>query len=161
MLVAMENLKTNFGVGIDEDTALFLNDDRGIVYGTNHVFIVDTRLATHSLNSQHFNITGAVINVLSEGDKFNFKFNSLETTRPKIRVPQYKSGIDSNNIFGEYEATNLITHLVDQETNMNNGYSDIDHPGFHFQFSKDQFTSGYFSNNQYTVEKVKMDILDY
>ena len=160
MLVAMNALGTNIGIGVDENTAFFMDDNHGVVYGASSVFIVDTNYAVVSAKSNHFNVTDAIVNVLNEGDRFNFITNTLQTIRSKIQKPQFQIGIESNDIYSPYEATKLITHLIDQIPSANYGFGDIAHPGFRFEFIKDKFTNGYFSNNKYTAEKVKMNILD-
>jgi len=161
MVVAMNALKTNIGIGVDENTAFFMDDNHGVVYGASSVIIVDTSFAVVSTDSSHFNVNEAIVNILNEGDKYNFITNSLQTTRAKIQNPQFQTGIESADIYAPYEATRLITHLIDQVPNVNYGFGDIAHPGFRFEFIKDRFTSGYFSNNKYTAEKVIMNILDY
>jgi cyanophycinase len=161
MVVAMNALGTNIGIGVDENTAFFMDDNHGVVYGASSVFIVDTSYAIITNKSNHFNITGALVNVLNVGDKFNFNTNSLVTFRPKIKKPQYQTSTDSSKIYAPYEATKLISHLIDQVPNKNNGFGDKSHPGFHYEFIKDRFTCGYYLDNEYTAEKVKMNIMAY
>ena len=86
---------------------------------------------------------------LTEGDKYDFKTKTVTSSKTLITNPQYKNSTDSEDIFGEYEASTLLTRLVDQTALFNRGRSVIpenypeDAPIFELTFSKNAQTKGY------------------
>lgn len=61
-----------WGIGIDENTAIVVNNDTIDIVGYNGVYIVDLTYARNiSNNSQYFNIQNVSVNYLTKEDKFN------------------------------------------------------------------------------------------
>jgi cyanophycinase len=161
MIVAMKSLEASDAVGVDENTALYIQDDVGTVYGANGVFIADSTAAQFSATSQRMNVTGVRMNILTDGDSYNFKTKIVSSSKAPIERAYVLGSKSSNNIFGSYVSTKLMTHLTIQTGDVNHGYSDKDRPGFEYRFSKDNKTSGHYSMGQYTVKNVIMDILNF
>ncbi len=158
MIVAMTELKTNLGIGVDENTAVYLTDDTAYVYGQNGITFADGRIAKQYQDSKHFKTSNVRINVLTEGDQFNLKTLQVISNKTKITNPTYAGNLNSDNIFGAYQSQKLMNRLVHQIDDVNIGRSIQNGPGFEFQFKKDEASKGYFDNDKYTVENVIMDI---
>jgi len=77
LLTAVAQEPERLGVGIDEDTAIVYYGNGEIeVIGTGQVFVVDGAQATASgmdqaPRSRPFTLSGVVLHVLTEGDRFN------------------------------------------------------------------------------------------
>lgn len=160
MITAMKNISVEFGIGADENTAIYLNEDEAQVFGEHSVFIADNSTAQYQNQTGHMNVKGIVINLLTDGDRYNFKTRTLISTKPKILTPQYKGNLNDFDILNAYNSTKLITHLINQTENANHGFSEKKTPGVHYVFRKDQKTQGFYDQNSYSAEKVIMDILD-
>jgi cyanophycinase len=160
MIVAMKNLKTTTGIGVDENTALSIHDDIATVYGEHGVFLADSSKAFFSATTKHLNETGVRVSILTNGDSYNFKNKKIHSTKKRILKPQFSGSVESHNLFGSYLSTELMTHLIDQSGNTNLGISDPARPGFKYIFRKDKKSFGNLSNGQYTVQNIIIDILD-
>lgn len=156
LIPALRDTHKQIGVGVDENTAFFIKDRVGTVYGKNGVFIVDNRYANYQ-SSSYFAGKNFRVNYLSMGDSYNFTTLKAVSNKSLIKIPRYNGYKDSNNIIGAYETTNLLTRLVDQTSGINFGYTKTpsDYPSnthvFKFKFTKDAKTAGYYGDNRYTV----------
>lgn len=163
LIPALHNTNKEIGVGIDEDTALFIKNGAAKVYGAHGVFIVDNRNATY-LSNNYFAGKGFRVSYLTDGDQYTFANSTVISSKPLIKSPAYSGHKDSTNITRAYETTNLITRLLDQTDKDNIAYTKApsdyprDTPKFKFYFSKDGQTKGYFSNQQYTINNALLDI---
>lgn len=163
LIPALYSTNKNLGVGVDENTAFFIQDNTATVYGQRGVFIADKTLAKKTDN-KYFGVSGVRISYLSSGDKYDFTDNAVISNKQKITSPTYSSYKDSSDITKSYETTNLLTRLVDQTGGYNKGKTKApsDYPSstvsFSIIFDKDTQTTGYYGNNQYTVSKAIVDI---
>ena len=161
MIMAMKSDEAYLAIGVDENTAIYIDGDKARVLGENSVFIADQSEANFPKSLEnHFNTQNIRLSLLTAGDQYNLVTKKLISSKPKISTPQYNGKIESQDMLGPYVATILLTHLVDQTENMNDGTSDFSQPGFYFQFRKDALTEGYHNQNAYTVENALLDILD-
>ena len=83
---------SSYGLGIDEDTALLLEDEVGTILGTNGAYFMDLTKATDhqkSSSDKSIEIDNIIVHYLTEGDSFNFK------TRD-ITFANYKTSISGN-----------------------------------------------------------------
>ncbi|MBX9598704.1 MAG: cyanophycinase [Burkholderiales bacterium] len=163
LIPALHNTSKQIGAGVDEDTAFFIKDGVGTVYGTHGVFIVDNRNASYS-SANYFAGKNFRVSYLTKGDEFIFDNSTVVSTKKQISKPYYSGHKDSNNITASYETTTLITRLVDQLDNDNIGYtkapSDYPRttPKFKLYFYKDSQTKGYYTDDFYTVSNALLDI---
>jgi cyanophycinase len=158
----MSELKIKVGLGIDENTSFFYENGQGKVFGQHGVTIFDISDAV-KLQSKFFQFTNIKVHYLTEGDRYDFKSNTITTSKPLITTPQFKSNTDSENIFGPNESSLLLTRLVDQTAVLNRGKSTVpngypeDAPVFEITFSKNAQTKGYRRGDAYTVVNAVMD----
>jgi cyanophycinase len=83
LLAAVARFPHDLGVGIDEDTALVVDDDRFEVIGSGAVTIVDAGEATSIFVPEDegpIALTGAKIHVLPAGYRFDMRARSPEVT---------------------------------------------------------------------------------
>lgn len=167
-LVAMKSLGTTQGICVDEDTAIFLDDDVGTVYGTNGVTIADTSNAVF-LQDAHFKVQGAKLTYLTSGDSFNFETGNVVSAKKLITMPYYDTEYQSENILALNEITKSITHVVDsavpyilgkapapiRKTGTSYGF---EAQTFNFRFYRGEQTMGYFTDGAYTAVGVLIDI---
>ena len=163
LIPALQSTSKQIGVGVDEDTALFIKDGSGTVYGSHGVFIVDNRNATYSSGS-YFAGKNFRVSYLTVGDKYSFTNYGVSSNKSLISKTSYSGHKDSTDITSSYETTSLVTRLVDQTDVDNVGYTKAPSdypkstPKFRFYFSKDSQTKGYKTNQLYTVSDALLDI---
>jgi cyanophycinase len=69
---------TNLSFGVDEDSAIVLQNDTFEVVGYNGVFIYDISEATSSKNqSKYWNLANSKVSYLTTGDKYDFRSNKV------------------------------------------------------------------------------------
>lgn len=71
--------------------------------------------------SPYFTASGIKGSYLTAGDSYNFKTNTVVSTKPKITSPAFNESTDSKNILGPYQASLLATRLVNQKAVYNSG----------------------------------------
>lgn len=160
MIVAMKQINAPTGIGSDENTAIFINGDEAQIFGEHSIFIADSSHSHFLRHSNHMNVKGISLSLLSDGDHYNLKTHQLTSSKPLITKPHYKGHLNNYDIFNSYSSTQLITRLIDQSGLVNQGFSDKSAPGFHYIFKKNKKTRGYFDQFAYTADHVMMDILD-
>ena len=77
------------------------------------------------LSGKYFRMQNVKVHYLTEGDKYEFKSKTITSSKPPITTPQFKNSTDSDDIFDSYEASLLLTRLVDQTAVYNRGRSVI------------------------------------
>jgi len=132
------------------------------VYGSNGVTIFDLSESV-KYQSKYFQLKNVKVHYLTEGDSYNLLTKAVFSTKPPILVPQYKEGIDSNDILGEYDGSLLLTRLVDQIPISNRGLSKVpdgfpqNSPIFEIIFRRSAQTKGYKLEDKYTVVNAYLD----
>jgi hypothetical protein len=113
MVALMWSLKTSaYGLGIDEDTALLLQDEVGHILGTNGAYFFDmTKAKAHessdvsylrhstSTDNEVIEVDDIILHYLTEGDSFNFE------TR-EITFAEYKTPLAGKERYNELLPTN-------------------------------------------------------
>jgi cyanophycinase len=159
----MKQLNKTYAFGVDEDTALFLDNNEGRVYGTNGVFFVDVSNATFP-KTEYFTAKGVRVSYMSQGDRFSLNGNVITSSKPEITTPYYTNYTDSADIAAAYECTKLLTRLVDQKAQTNYGRTKVpsgypsNAPRFELAFTKDSQTKGYYLNKKYTAVQAIINI---
>jgi cyanophycinase len=167
-LAAMKSLEATQGICVDEDTAIFLDDNVGTVYGSNGVTIADTSTAIFS-EGTHFTVSGAKLTYLTSGDHFDFHTKSATSSKTLITIPYYDTEYQSDNILGSNEITKSITHVVDSAAPyiLGKAPAPVRKSGtsygqeaqtFSFKFYRNEQTTGYFRDGAYTAVDVLIDI---
>ncbi|HNV68577.1 MAG TPA: cyanophycinase [Candidatus Ozemobacteraceae bacterium] len=85
LLVGLRDLGLRWGIGVDENTALFLQNGRGVVHGERGVFIVDTASATFSLPGEPFQARQVRVSLLTQGDIWQTTTGTIETSKPVVQ----------------------------------------------------------------------------
>ncbi len=158
----MIQTKKQYGVGIDESTAIYYNNGQGTVYGKSCALIIDLAGAI-KISKQYFAINNTTISYLTSGDIYNFNTKKIipHSSKKLITKPTYEGFLDSIDIFGDNEVTKLLTRLGDQSESTNigrslipNGYP-VNAPIFKLSFMKTSLMSSYWSESQkkYTIAK--------
>lgn len=75
--------------------------------------------------SKYFQMKNVKVHYLTEGDRYDFKKKIVTSSKPLITNPQFKNATDSEDIFGEYEGSLLLTRLIDQSAVLNRGRASI------------------------------------
>lgn len=168
-LAAMKSLEATQGICVDEDTAIFLDDNVGTVYGSNGVTIADTSTAVFS-EGAHFKVSGAKLTYLTSGDSFDFRTKVATSSKALITMPYYdETEYQSDNILGSNEITKSITHVVDSAAPyiLGKAPAPVRKSGtsygqeaqtFSFKFYRNEQTTGYFRDGAYTAVDVLIDI---
>ena len=168
MLPALRSLGYTLGIGVDEDTAFYVDGDVGTVYGSHSVFVVDTRSA-HFPTGSHFRITGAAVSLLTSGDRYNLRTQLASSSKPPLGRPYYRRAYDSDDVFAAYEITASITRTVDTLARVCRGSAVVpsyatgprypdDAPLVNLRFYRGSATQGFYGGGRYTALKVLVDI---
>lgn len=159
MAVAMRELNNRIAIGVDENSAITIENGIGKVYGEYGVLILDGSDALYHDDS-YYKATGLKAYSLSSQDSIDFATMSITSSKQEIDSPYYSSAYDSREIFYQDEAFKVMERLVDSDSSLAIGKSKDRKPQFQFRFSKNPYTKGYWSNNKYTVDNLDLDI-DY
>jgi cyanophycinase len=158
LFVAQRDLGHAFGVGVDENTAFYVNGSLGRVYGQRGVFIADAGDTSYG-NGRYFSASNLRLSYLTSGDTYHFGNRSVYSAKASITRPRYKQIRDSSDIFGPYETTTTLTRVVDtQNVSVLYGDSYDRNPTFTLRFSQTDRTRGYVINGQYTVDQARVDV---
>lgn len=156
------DFKQKFGFGVDENTSLYYDNGIGTVYGWNGVTFCDLEHVVYTPQS-YFTIQNVTVHYLTEGDKFDFKNNKVISNKSIINSPAYNNPTDSNDIIGAYEASLLMTRVVDQKSLYNLGKTKTPSgfpkgtPVFELKFYRNSNTRGYYGGKKYTAENIVVD----
>ena len=160
---ALRDTNKSFGIGVDENTAVYLNNGAGYVYGQNGAWIVSNKNATYDTNT-YFQVQNIHLWVLTSGDSINLSTFAVSSSKELITTPKYNSSVNSTHVIDGYEMTKLVTRLVDQTEDENRGVSKTpsgypkETPLFEFRFVKVEGSRGYFGHGNYTVERISVSV---
>lgn len=171
LIVACFEKKTNYGFGIDEDTAMVVKKDEVQAIGESGIMMVDISNAKRDLKSHTLKASNIKINYMEKGDKFNLKTKEITPNKLKEETTGYEyydgNSLDTN-IFGLDSIKNVITYdLVDNTSDKAVGISfdmeeDMKGSGVQLTFRKAKDTKGYYGKingkESYTVANVYLDI---
>ena len=163
LAVAMKQSGTALGLGVDEDSALYINNGTAKVLGRYGVWVMDASNATFS-DEPYFTVNGIRISYLSENDTYSFEDRAVTSSKLEITVPQ-GSAYESNSVFSVDEAFRSITTLVHSLSAAESvGYSRESGPKARVRFYKGLgpggTSRGHYSpeSGLYTVVDLLMDI---
>jgi cyanophycinase len=149
------------GIGLDEDTALFVKGSVGRVHGKGGVFIADASQATFG-KGPHFSVKGMRIHYLRAGDEFDFASRKIVSKKPLTGTkPDALSAYSSSDLLRKYEMTKLIESLVETGAAKTTGATYESSPRFTFSLSRDVKTRAFLDDEgQVAIESLKLDV-DY
>lgn len=141
---------TNLSFGVDEDSAIVLENDTFEVAGYNGVFIYDISEAISSdSQSKYWNLANVKVSYLTTGDKYDFRTNTVTFASWKKDIKdnerhdkpmEPKKDIfcwNTNEIF-----TNVTTNLFDSKETKTYGLSYQSNPEFRVDFEKREDSRG-------------------
>lgn len=179
-LVAMQKHGFRYGIGVDEDSAVVVQDDEARVIGYRGAIVMDLSEATSDDDLEHFNLKNAKLTYLDRGDSINLE--TLEVTpspekaadrkvdprAPDFR-PMFRHRVFSNDILGNTAVLDVMCRLLDNRNDEAIGLAfdgaaarqgPVD--GFEFRFYRADDTVGWetesFGGDDYTVVNIHLDI---
>lgn len=176
MLPVMWQKKIPLGLGIDENSAMIIRQQRYVeVLGYTGAILMDLRQASSDRQQAHFNLTNARISYLAAGDQYDLQEHKLTPASDKIALdpgkPYHQSPIFYGDILANSVVKDLLFQLIDSAQQQARGIcfgnptsaaSDLPELGFAFDFSKTAESSGWFSNaagaDAYTVSQIRLDV---
>jgi len=181
-LVAMQTCDVPFGLGIDEDTAVVIEEGRTArVLGYRGAVVLDLSKATKShAAGERFNLQKAKLSFLSHGDQIDLESREITLApekRPQDLIdprlpgfkPYYEERLFFNDVLGNTALVDLMYKLVDSPHDEAIGlaFDGIaarrgETPGFEFKFYRGKDTVSWDSHHargdSHTVKNVYLDI---
>jgi cyanophycinase len=182
-LVAMQTVEAPFGLGIDEDTAVVIEQGKTArVVGYRGAIVLDLSEATKDSTNARFNLKKARLSYLSHGDQIDLgtrevTVDQVKTAHDSDKIdprqpgfdPYYKKKLFFNGILGNMALVDLMYKLVDSphEETLGLAFDGIaarsgDTPGFEFRFYRGADTVSWDSHHahgdSHTVKNVYLDI---
>ncbi|MCH8622595.1 cyanophycinase [Undibacterium sp. TS12] len=173
MLPVMLKKNYRLGLGVDENTAMVVNNQGEVeVIGYKGAILFDLSQATTDDKQKNFNISNARISYLDRGDRFNLRSKVLTPAADKLagKLSQTQAYQSDQRFYPDILAntvlTDLMFHLMDgkQERAIGLAFGMDAQPelGFEFSFSKVAESQGYYSGasgaESYTVHSLRLDI---
>lgn len=175
MLPAMLKKNYKVGLGIDENTALFIQAQEQLeIVGYKGAILIDLNCASTQKETKEFNLNNAYISFLSHGDKLNLKSLKVTPALDKSLITQTQSeDHDLNvpfypNILGNTTVIELMSSLIEGKHQLAKGLamgheqsikSDL---GFEFEFKKTNESQGFFSSvsgaESFTLLRIRMNV---
>jgi cyanophycinase len=179
-LVAMQAHGIQFGVGIDENTAIVVKDDQMEVVGYKGAIVMDLSEAKEDPQVKGFNVQNVKLTYLDHGDKLKLDTREVtpsqkkqEGTKLDPNSPEYRPTDDehifSADILGNATAVDMMWKLLGNRDGEALGLAfDAEQalaestPGFEFRFYRGDDTIGWSTyargDETYTVSNVHLDI---
>ncbi|ODN02632.1 Cyanophycinase [Orchesella cincta] len=157
LVVAMRATNKLFGVGVDEDTALFINQDNATVFGRYGVWIVNSTEASFTNSTQYFEATNVKINYLTEGDSFDISTGQLVTSKNLVTESDGEV-YESEDIFDTDEALKSISSLATSASMASVGSSFETEPTARIVFQKTASTKFFKEGNNLAITNMQLDI---
>ncbi len=169
LVAGLRDTGMRWGLGVDENTALFLHRGQGIVRGERGVFIVDTASATFSAAGEPLRARDVRVSLLTSGDSWNPANGAVVSSKPRVKPAQAAVAV-SDDIFSAkrtpdderenpYAATSVLRDLINSREA---SVAARVHPAGSFVFVRFRKTSetwgGWSSTSGFTVVSMSMDI---
>jgi cyanophycinase len=145
---------TNYSLGVDENTAMIIQNNVGTVYGANGAYIIDITKARPA--GTGFGLDSVYITYLTEGDVYYFDNNTAQPASWKSNVAGHQtylqpyaptfdifsSSNDPNSVDETF--TNYTTNFMNSHAVKTYGLTYESHPTYRLDFVKDQYSQAYF-----------------
>ncbi len=180
LLPLMQGKNYRYGLGVDENTAAIVQGERIEVLGASGAIVVDLDGATQDERLGTFNLRGARLTYLENGDRLVLSTFAVTPAHEKAAGrlidpqsgefrPYYRDSAFYPDILGDRVVVQAMTHLIDGVDSEVRGLAFRPGitgapaaPGFHFRFYRKQDSSGWFTatsgGESYTVSKVYLDV---
>jgi hypothetical protein len=157
----MKSANKSIGIGVGEDTALYINGDLVTCLGNDGVWIMDSSSADFNQNaSTTFHVKNLSISYLTEGDTYIASTKEVTSTKPIIGSTSGKAH-ESKKIFEGPEGINAIKSLLLSNDQQSVGSTHESNPKVEVTFSKgaSEFLSySDESGTKFTVDNLRIDI---
>ena len=179
-LVAMNKQSIHYGIGVDEDSAVVVQNNRARVIGYRGAIVLDLSESTSNESQPHFNLKNAKLTYLDRGDAIDL--DTLEVTPSPEKVadrkvdpraedfrPSFRHQVFSNDILGNTAVLDVMYRLLDNRHDEAIGLAfdgaaarlgPVD--GYEFRFYRGDDTHGWqtetFGGDDYTVVNIHLDI---
>jgi cyanophycinase len=178
-LVALRTLDVKYGLGIDEDTAVVVERGRALgVLGSKGAIVLDLSQATSDPATKAFNVRGARLTYLDDGDSYDLETLELTPSPQKLLGPmEPPSGapVDKReepvvaDILGNATVVEVMARLIDGRHAEAIGLAfdaaearRAPSVGFEFRFYRGADSRGWHSSasgaSAYTVSNVHLDV---
>lgn len=161
LLTSMHRSGTELGVGIDEDTALVVQDGKWTVSGSGHVYVLELNPSGH--------IQGASLSILSQNDSFDPVTRKVIPAAQKVTqtsLSQTRRGSQNyeGKTFESLEIEKAIKKLRDSRSSRVNTWNAPQGKGVGLAFMSGDETRFSYSpggaSDKLTVEKLSVKILN-
>jgi len=182
LLALMSSRRLEVAIGVEEDTAAFLSGDEVKVVGPGGVLYVDLRDATTDPARGAFNVYGARLTYVADGDRIDVRSGALLPSDRKLKgqrldpgAPGFRPYFDDTpfllDVLGEGAVLKAMIYMVDGPTATIRGLAydagpDAAAPrdlGFEFRFSRRPDTVGWYASvddtESYSVANVRLDVV--
>ncbi|MGC3787715.1 cyanophycinase [Priestia aryabhattai] len=171
---AERDKEKNFAYGVDEDTAMVVNnkDQKVEVVGRSGVAVLDmSKAKLISKQKVRSGLENIKVSYLSPGDKINYHLKSFEFPNDKVETKGFEyysfNALPATGVFTPYGRLKayLSYSFVDNKSmkSANSYVYDSKGSGYEIAFQKDNDTNGYWrytdgQKDDYSIVNVRMDI---
>jgi cyanophycinase len=174
LLRAMRHCRVKFGLGVDEDTAVIVQNGTMEVCGYRGALMLDISSATQDRDLQEFNMKGAKLTYLDTGAKMDMRTRCVDRKGRRIidpndpnRVPYFGKPNAVSDMFGPGMIYEAMIRALDGKTHQVHGVAFRlyvkDHKkkrlGFVFRVYCGRDTVGWETEDEYTVANAYLDIM--
>ena len=173
MIPAMLKKGYKFGLGIDENTAMVVDNRRRVeIVGHKGALLIDLTRATTDPASGGFNVSNAVISYLDRGDQYDLGTHTFTPSQAKAsgklkaHAALLHEPVFSADILGKNAVVELMENLMNNRRSEAIGIATsgrntpLPELGFQFTFSKTRDSVGYASAapQSYSILNMRLDI---
>jgi cyanophycinase len=157
LLVALYSAeKPMKGIGVDEDTALFVRGSSGRVVGTHGVFFVDPSQAEYG-RGPNFEVSGVRLTYLTNGDRIDLDAGIHRTS--KRRAPsQDGETVHCDDILSKLAMTELLEKMVRTGADRAIGRTKEKSPQFEIEVRRDPKTRTYDDGKQIAAVSLVLNV---
>jgi cyanophycinase len=174
LLRAMRHCRVKFGVGVDEDTAVIVQNGTMEVCGYKGALVLDLTSATQDPALPEFNMKGAKLTYLDTGAKMDMRTRRVDRSGRKIidpndpsRRPYFGKPDTVSDMFGPGMIYEAMIRALDGKTHQVHGVAFRLHVkghrkkrlGFAFRVYCGADTVGWETEDEYTVVNAYLDIM--
>jgi cyanophycinase len=154
----MQDVGQSFGIGVGEDTALYINRDTATCLGNDGVWIIDSSRATFPTET-YFAAKNLRMTYLTEGDTYTLSTKKVTSTKSQITSTSGRA-YESDKVFDGPEGIDAIKSLVTSTDSQSVGYSYEERPTARVVFRKGEGEISYAdsSRSKFTVDDLSFDI---
>jgi cyanophycinase len=182
MLPLMQSQGLQTGIGVEENSAAILRGNEVEVVGEGGALFVDLRDTGSAPNLAAFNLSGARLTFLGDGDRLDVRTRVLTPSAAKLggtRIDPRAAGFAPSledppfllDVLGEGAVLRAMSYVLDGPTAEIRGLAydarpDASAPrdlGFEFRFYRGPDTSGWYADvhgdDAYTIANVRLDVV--